>query len=68
MNVNHIEVWKNLYNDFVVALRGADGRSLLDDTGEKEESAFLRKKDAMDSAKRLAKHYGVKIKIDRTAA
>jgi hypothetical protein len=68
MNVNHIEVWKNIYKDFVVALRGADGKSIIDDTGEKEEATFNRKKDAMDSAKRLAKHYGVQIKIHRTAA
>ena len=66
-NVAHVSVWLNLANEYVVGLRGVDGRIIVDDTGEKEQAEYRRKGDALKQAKMLSKHYGVEVVIDRTA-
>ena len=66
-SVAFVEVWLNTSNEYVVALRGADKRTIIDDTGEKEQAEYTTKRVAMTQAKRLAKHYGVQVVVDRTA-
>jgi hypothetical protein len=66
-SVGRIDLWKNTAGDFIVAIRDKVGHTIIDDTGHKEESAFMHKTPAVKQGKMLAKHYGVLLFIDKTA-